>query len=485
MLPGARLNLPSVLGGKLRQCCARPQQFRCIPHTLCHNVTVSAVEGCAVAPDSAPAFVSYSRANAEFALKLAEDLKNGGANVWLDQLDIEPGQRWARAVQAALNAAPRVLVILSSASVSSTNVEDEVAFSLEKRKSIIPILYQDCEVPFQLLPFQYVDFRTDYARGLGRLLRTMAAQSSQASVAPAGVAAAVVASEKEPEPGTHQAASDEAAREAAPATSQGGPRLEVEEAFRRIEASEAAEKKRLEEEATQAAEEKARREEQEESEGKAAEEKARREELLRSREIEQTRLEEEVKHRAEREQLQPAVTPIQQTPTSKRTKFPTWMRVAVLAVFVIAGWLGYRSSVGSRRSGGAPSVQDQGTSTQQPPPQPNQTTSEHGADQTGPVVPAAAPRNWNSGWFMEFTEDSQTKACQRASEPDLKNSTVLQCRYSWADSTNFQVRLGPVDDRAELDRIRKRYLDKGIFSAILRNEACVSVHPVDCRATTR
>ena len=128
-------------------------------------MTVTTLEA-ALATNSSPGFVSYSRADGDFALKLAEDLKNGGANIWLDQLDIEPGERWARAVQAALNAAPRVLVILSPTSVSSTNLEDEVAFSLEKRKSIIPIFYQDCEVPFRLVPFQYVDFRTDYARGL-------------------------------------------------------------------------------------------------------------------------------------------------------------------------------------------------------------------------------------------------------------------------------------------------------------------------------
>jgi hypothetical protein len=45
------------------------------------------------------AFFSYSRDDSEFALRLAADLKAAGANVWLDQLDIAPGQRWARTVQ--------------------------------------------------------------------------------------------------------------------------------------------------------------------------------------------------------------------------------------------------------------------------------------------------------------------------------------------------------------------------------------------------
>jgi hypothetical protein len=96
--------------------------------------------GLATKPQTA--FFSYSRDDSDFALRLAEDLKAAGANVWLDQLDIAPGQRWARAVQDALDNCHRMLVILSPASVNSTNVEDEVAFALEEHKTVIPVLYR-------------------------------------------------------------------------------------------------------------------------------------------------------------------------------------------------------------------------------------------------------------------------------------------------------------------------------------------------------
>jgi len=33
-------------------------------------------------------FFSYSRADSEFVLKLATDLRNAGIDIWLDQLDI-------------------------------------------------------------------------------------------------------------------------------------------------------------------------------------------------------------------------------------------------------------------------------------------------------------------------------------------------------------------------------------------------------------
>lgn len=36
------------------------------------------------------------------ALRVTADLKQAGANVWLDQLDIPPGRQWDREVEQAL-----------------------------------------------------------------------------------------------------------------------------------------------------------------------------------------------------------------------------------------------------------------------------------------------------------------------------------------------------------------------------------------------
>jgi photosystem II stability/assembly factor-like uncharacterized protein len=138
-----------------------------------------------VAAESQTAFISYSREDSEFALRLAEDLKAAGAAVWLDQLDIAPGARWARAVEEALAACPRMLVILSPSSANSTNVDDEVSFALEEKKAVIPVLYRDCKIPFRLRPFQFVDFRGDHALGLKTLLRALPAELAPARVSPA------------------------------------------------------------------------------------------------------------------------------------------------------------------------------------------------------------------------------------------------------------------------------------------------------------
>ncbi len=124
-------------------------------------------------PDAPVAFFSYSREDSEFALRLANDLRAAGSAVWIDQLDIGPGERWDRVVQSALENCPSVLVILSPASVNSNNVLDEVSFALDQNKSLIPVLYRECDIPFRLRRFQHLDFRGDYDRMLQELRKCL------------------------------------------------------------------------------------------------------------------------------------------------------------------------------------------------------------------------------------------------------------------------------------------------------------------------
>jgi hypothetical protein len=124
-------------------------------------------------PDAPIAFFSYSREDSEFALRLANDLRAAGSAVWIDQLDIGPGERWDRVVQSALETCPSVLVILSPASVNSNNVLDEVSFALDQNKTLIPVLYRECDIPFRLRRFQHVDFRGDYDHMLQELRKCL------------------------------------------------------------------------------------------------------------------------------------------------------------------------------------------------------------------------------------------------------------------------------------------------------------------------
>jgi len=120
--------------------------------------------------DPAKAFVSYSRADTDFVLRLCQDLRAAGASIWLDQLDIHPGEDWDEAIERGLFECGQMLAVLSPKSVSSQNVLDEIGYALSKKKPIIPVLHQDCEVPYRLNRIQYVDFRTAYDEPLKHLL---------------------------------------------------------------------------------------------------------------------------------------------------------------------------------------------------------------------------------------------------------------------------------------------------------------------------
>jgi hypothetical protein len=126
---------------------------------------------------------------------LAKDLKAAGASVWMDKLDIRPGQLWERKVEEALSRSSRMLVVISPASLNSSNVMAEAAFAIDEGKEVIPVIYRDCKIPFRLRPFQYADFRGDYAEALQELLTSLERGATD------GSSGETLASEEKHEPG--------------------------------------------------------------------------------------------------------------------------------------------------------------------------------------------------------------------------------------------------------------------------------------------
>lgn len=115
-------------------------------------------------------FISYSRANSEFAVRFARDLRNAGFDIWLDQLDIPKGSRWDDEVGRALESSSTFLIVLSPQSITSQNVKDEIGYAIDEGKHILPILWQPCKIPFRLRRFQFVDFTNkSYLEGLAEI----------------------------------------------------------------------------------------------------------------------------------------------------------------------------------------------------------------------------------------------------------------------------------------------------------------------------
>lgn len=122
---------------------------------------------------SSTIFFSYSRENSETVLELAKELRSAGADIWLDQLDIKPGTRWDQSIEDALASSQTLLVVLSKAAVGSNNVMDEVSYALEEGKTVVPVLLEECEIPFRLRRLQFADFTESHEKGMETLTQAL------------------------------------------------------------------------------------------------------------------------------------------------------------------------------------------------------------------------------------------------------------------------------------------------------------------------
>ena len=103
-------------------------------------------------------FISYSRKDESFARQLATLLAEAGAEIWLDVDDIPAGVKWNNAIQEGLDSADALLLVVSAASIASRNVEDEWMYFHSHNKTIIPVVLEKVNLPFQLNSIQWVDF---------------------------------------------------------------------------------------------------------------------------------------------------------------------------------------------------------------------------------------------------------------------------------------------------------------------------------------
>jgi len=114
-------------------------------------------------------FISYDYADQPFAVRLAEDLGNSGAQVWLDVKHAEPGRNWSRSVERALSESHMMLVVLSPYALDSAHVAVEWQAYLEANRPVIPVMAQPCAPPGPLRTRRPVDFTRDYWRAFHEL----------------------------------------------------------------------------------------------------------------------------------------------------------------------------------------------------------------------------------------------------------------------------------------------------------------------------
>ncbi|MBK8027099.1 MAG: toll/interleukin-1 receptor domain-containing protein [Chloroflexi bacterium] len=130
------------------------QTLSTIEHNSGHMDTKLSIQG--------SLFLSYRSSEADFALRLAVDLKNAGIAVWMDRYDLRLGENWVMGIQTAVDNCTGMICIVSQDYVESRYTRRELTRAMQRGITLLPLLIQDVpddHWPFELQSIQYTDFR--------------------------------------------------------------------------------------------------------------------------------------------------------------------------------------------------------------------------------------------------------------------------------------------------------------------------------------
>ncbi len=124
-------------------------------------------------------FISYSRADADFARLLNKELQLHGKTTWFDQESIASGADFAAEIKKGIENADNFVFIISPQSVRSPYCAGETDYARSLNKRFLTVLYEEVD-PTELHPalaaVQWIDFRpkvTDYHAAFSELIRTL------------------------------------------------------------------------------------------------------------------------------------------------------------------------------------------------------------------------------------------------------------------------------------------------------------------------
>src|SRR5215211_7684757 len=118
-------------------------------------------------------FISYSRAQTPFVDRLADQLEAVGFSLWLDYHNLIPARPWFPQIEAGIDGAEVVLLIVSKESMTSKNVEPEWKRALDRGKRILLLIFDAVPLPPGLQTCDWVDFRDNYKGAFQQLVNRL------------------------------------------------------------------------------------------------------------------------------------------------------------------------------------------------------------------------------------------------------------------------------------------------------------------------
>ena len=157
------------------------------------------LRGCRFQPRPPQVFLGYVREDLETVERLYDALGSEGISAWMDVRKLLPGQNWARAIEAAIEASDFFIPCFSQQSVNKWGgFQSEIRYALDCARRvpldeifIVPVRLDACRVPRSVQKeIQYIDLFPDWEAGMRRLVATVLRRTPEktcedASVRPA------------------------------------------------------------------------------------------------------------------------------------------------------------------------------------------------------------------------------------------------------------------------------------------------------------
>ncbi|MBV9852056.1 MAG: toll/interleukin-1 receptor domain-containing protein [Armatimonadetes bacterium] len=128
-------------------------------------------------------FLSHNHADKPFVRMVSADIRASGLMVWLDELELAPGDSIIARVAEAVGDAEYVVAFLSPNSIGSHWVQKELSIGLtlglqRRRVVVVPVLIGDLrtdQIPYTVIDLLYVDFSqpAHYDAAFSQLLRRL------------------------------------------------------------------------------------------------------------------------------------------------------------------------------------------------------------------------------------------------------------------------------------------------------------------------
>lgn len=118
-------------------------------------------------------FLSYTRADMDFAFQIRRALEQVGHTVWQDLTAIKGGDEWIKSIEQGVEKSYALITVVSESSQKSEWVQIEYLHAKRRGKLIVPIKVDAGEIPTLMLAMNVLHGHPDLGAGIAQLLSSL------------------------------------------------------------------------------------------------------------------------------------------------------------------------------------------------------------------------------------------------------------------------------------------------------------------------